>query len=201
MHPAVPFRVEDREVLLAFLREKPFAIICASVKGAPLIAQAPMIVREIDGEIALDFHLSRGNMLAPHIVQGFRAVILAAGNDAYISPDWYVRPDQVPTWNYVSVEAEGSIAPLNEAELIAQLDAISALEEGRLKPKAPWTRQKMAPGKFDAMLRGIVGGRMVVDRLQGTFKLSQNKADEDRSGAEVGLADHPIADLMRKARP
>jgi transcriptional regulator len=201
MHPAVPFRVEDREVLLAFLRERPFAIICASVKGAPLIAQAPMIVREIDGEIALDFHLSRGNMLAPHIVQGFRAVILAAGNDAYISPDWYVGPDQVPTWNYVSVEAEGSIAPLNEAELIAQLDAISALEEGRLKPKAPWTRQKMAPGKFDAMLRGIVGGRMVVDRLQGTFKLSQNKADEDRSGAEVGLADHPIADLMRKARP
>jgi len=201
MHPAVPFRVEDREVLLAFLRERPFAIICASVKGAPLIAQAPMIVREIDGEIALDFHLSRGNMLAPHIVQGFRAVILAAGNDAYISPDWYVSPDQVPTWNYVSVEAEGSIAPLNEAELIAQLDAISALEEGRLKPKAPWTRQKMAPGKFDAMLRGIVGGRMVVDRLQGTFKLSQNKADEDRSGAEVGLADHPIADLMRKARP
>ncbi len=201
MHPAVPFRVEDREVLLAFLRERPFAIICASVKGAPLIAQAPMIVREIDGEIALDFHVSRGNMLAPHIVQGFRALILAAGNDAYISPDWYVGPDQVPTWNYVSVEAEGSIAPLNEAELIAQLDAISALEEGRLKPKAPWTRQKMAPGKFDAMLRGIVGGRMVVDRLQGTFKLSQNKADEDRSGAEVGLADHPIADLMRKARP
>jgi len=201
MHPAVPFRVEDREVLLAFLRERPYAIICASVKGAPLIAQAPMIVREIDGEIALDFHLSRGNMLAPHIVLGFRAVILAAGNDAYISPDWYVGPDQVPTWNYVSVEAEGSIAPLNEAELIAQLDAISALEEGRLKPKAPWTRQKMAPGKFDAMLRGIVGGRMVVDRLQGTFKLSQNKADEDRSGAEVGLADHPIADLMRKARP
>ncbi len=201
MHPAVPFRVEDREVLLAFLRERPFAIICASVKGAPLIAQAPMIVREIDGEIALDFHVSRGNMLAPHIVQGFRALILAAGNDAYISPDWYVGPDQVPTWNYVSVEAEGSIAPLNEAELIAQLDAISALEEGRLKPKAPWTRQKMAPGKFDAMLRGIVGGRMVVDRLQGTFKLSQNKADEDRSGAEVGLGDHPIADLMRKARP
>ena len=201
MHPAVPFRVEDREVLLAFLRERPFAIICASVKGAPLIAQAPMIVREIDGEIALDFHVSRGNMLAPHIVQGFRALILAAGNDAYISPDWYVGPDQVPTWNYVSVVAEGSIAPLNEAELIAQLDAISALEEGRLKPKAPWTRQKMAPGKFDAMLRGIVCGRMVVDRLQGTFKLSQNKADEDRSGAEVGLADHPIADLMRKARP
>jgi transcriptional regulator len=201
MHPAVPFRVEDREVLLAFLRQRPFAIICASLKGAPVIAQAPVIVREIAGEIVLDFHLSRGNLLAPHIVQGFRAVILAAGDDAYISPDWYVSPDQVPTWNYVSVEAEGSIAPLNEAELIAQLDAISALEEGRLKPKAPWTRQKMAPGKFDAMLRGIVGGRMVVDRLQGTFKLSQNKADEDRSGAEVGLADHPIADLMRKARP
>ena len=201
MHPAAPFRVEDREVLLAFLRRRPFATICASVHGAPMIAQAPVIVREIGGEIALDFHLSRGNVLAPHVVQGFRAVILATGEDAYISPDWYKSRDQVPTWNYVSVEAEGSVAPLSEPELIAQLDALSALEEGRLKPKKPWTRSKMTPGKFEAMLRGIVGARMVVDRLQGTSKLSQNKADEDRLGAAAGLGGHPIADLMRKVRP
>ena len=86
-----------------------------------------------------------------------------------------------------------------QLDLIALLDALSALEEGRLKPKTPWTRSKMTPGKFDAMLRGIVGARMVVDRLQGTSKLSQNKADEDRLGAAAGLGGHPIADLMRKA--
>ena len=199
MHPAQSFRIEDRAVLLAFLRRRSFATICASVKGAPMIAQAPVVVRQIGEEIALDFHLSRGNLLAPHIVQGFRAVILAAGPDAYISPDWYANPDQVPTWNYVSVEAEGSVAPLSEAEMIAQIDALSALEEGRLKPKKPWTRSKMTAGKFDTMLRGIVGARLVVDRLEGTSKLSQNKPGNDRSGAAAGLGGHPIADLMRKA--
>jgi transcriptional regulator len=199
MHPDKHFRVEDRDLMLTFLRRHPFATICASVKGSPMIAQAPVVVREIGEEIALDFHLSRGSVLAPHIVQGFRAVILAAGEDAYISPDWYANADQVPTWNYVSVEAEGSVAALSRDELIAQADALSALEEGRLKPKKPWTRAKMTPGKFDAMLRGIVGARLVVDRLRGTFKLSQNKAEEDRAGAAAALGDHPIAALMRKA--
>ena len=99
MHPDRSFRIEDRAALLAFLRGRAFVTICAAVSGAPMIAQAPVVVRELGGELALDFHLSRGALLAPHIVQGFRAVALAAGPDAYISPDWYESADQVPTWN------------------------------------------------------------------------------------------------------
>jgi transcriptional regulator len=197
MHPAPVFRVEDRAVLLNFLRAHPFVTIAASVGGQPMVAQAPVVIRELDGEIALDFHLSRGNVLAPHLTQGFRAVVLASGLDAYVSPDWYESPDQVPTWNYQSVEAEGSVAILSEPELIALLDDLSAQEEARLAPKPPWTREKMSPGKFDGLLRGIIGGRLFVERLEGTFKLSQNKNDADRRGAAEGLGDHPIAALMR----
>lgn len=197
MHPARPFRVEDRETLLAFLREHPFVTLAASVGGRPMVAQAPVVVREMHDELVIDFHLSRGNILAPHLVQGFRAVMLATGEDAYVSPDWYESADQVPTWNYLSVEAEGSVAVLNEAELIAQLDSLSEQEEARLAPKPLWTRHKMAPGKFEAMLRGIIGGRLFVDRLEGTFKLSQNKGEADRLGAAKGLGKHPIAGLMR----
>jgi transcriptional regulator len=197
MHPAPAFRVEDRAVLLDFLRVHPFVTIAASVGGRPMVAQSPVVIRELDGEIALDFHLSRGNVLTPHLTQGFRAVVLATGLDAYISPDWYESADQVPTWNYQSLEAEGSVAPLNEAELIALLDDLSAQEEARLLPKKPWTRDKMKAGKFEALLRGIQGGRLFVERLEGTFKLSQNKTDADRLGAIKGLGDHPIAGLMR----
>lgn len=199
MHPAAAFRVEDRATLLAFLRENPFVTLCAAVRGSPLIAQAPVVVHEADGEVVLDFHLSRGSVLAPHLTQGFRAIALAAGPDAYISPDWYESADQVPTWNYLSVEAEGSVAPLSEEELVAQLDALSAQAEARLGPKPPWTRQKMSEGLFEAMLHGIVGARMMVDRLQGTWKLSQNKNDADRLGAAAGLGDHPLAGMMREA--
>ncbi|MET3666206.1 FMN-binding negative transcriptional regulator [Caulobacter sp. 1776] len=197
MHPAKAFRVEDRATLLDFIASHPFVILAASVGGRPFVAQAPVVIRDLDGEVALDFHLSRANALAPHLVQGFRAVALATGLDAYVSPDWYESADQVPTWNYLAVEAEGSIAPLNEAELIALLDDLSAREEARLLPKAPWTRDKMSDGRFEAMLRGIAGGRLFVERLEGTFKLSQNKSDADRLGAAEGLGDHPIAEMMR----
>ena len=182
--------------MLAFIRAHPFVTIAAAVQGRPIIAQAPAVAREIDGELVIDFHLSRANALAPVIVPGFRAVALATGPDAYVSPDWYVSADQVPTWNYLSVEAEGSVAPLDEAELITQLDDLSAREEARLLPKPPWTRHKMTPGRFEAMLRGIIGARLVVDRLEGTFKLSQNKSEAERAGVVAALGDHPIANLM-----
>lgn len=197
MHPGSRFWVEDRAVLLDFIRAHPFVTIAAAVGGRPFVAQSPVVVRDLDGQIALDFHLSRGNVLTPHLTQGFRAVVLATGLDAYISPDWFESADQVPTWNYQSVEAEGSVAPLNEEELIALLDDLSAQEEARLLPKTPWTRNKMKPGKFEALLRGIQGGRLFVERLEGTFKLSQNKTDADRLGAAKGLGEHPIAALMR----
>ena len=198
MHPAKPFHVEDRETLLAFVAAHPFVTIAAAVRGRPFVAQSPVVIRELDfGELALDFHLSRGNVLAPHIVQGFRAIALATGPDAYVSPDWYGGEDQVPTWNYLSVEAEGSVAPLNDEELIALLDDLSAQEEARLLPKPPWTRAKMNPAKFEALTRGIIGARLMVDRLEGTFKLSQNKGDADRAAVVAALDDHPIAGLMR----
>ncbi|WP_454714725.1 FMN-binding negative transcriptional regulator [Caulobacter segnis] len=197
MHPDSRFRVEDRAVLLDFIAAHPFVTFAASVGGRPFVAQSPVVIRDLDGEIALDFHLSRGNLLTPHLTQGFRAIALATGLDAYISPDWYESADQVPTWNYQSVEAEGSVAPLNDEELIALLDDLSAQEEARLLPKKPWTRGKMKAGKFENLLRGIQGGRLFVERLEGTFKLSQNKNDADRLGAAKGLGDHPIADLMR----
>jgi transcriptional regulator len=198
MHPAKPFHVDDCETLLGFLRAHPFVTIAAAVRGRPFVAQAPVVVRELDfGEVALDFHLSRGNVLAPHIVQGFRAVALATGPDAYVSPDWYVSEDQVPTWNYLSVEAEGSVAPLDDDELVTLLDDLSAQEEAHLLPKPPWTRHKMSPGRFEAMMRGIIGARLIVDRLEGTFKLSQNKGEADRAGVVSALGEHPIAGLIR----
>jgi transcriptional regulator len=161
-----------------------------------------VVVRELDfGEVALDFHLSRGNALAQYVVPGFRAVALAIGPDAYVSPDWYGSEDQVPTWNYVSAEAEGLVAPLSDAEFVALLDNLSAQEEARLSPKKPWTRDKMSPGRFEAMTRAIIGARLIVDRLQGTFKLSQNKGEADRAGVVAALGDHPIAGLMRGSFP
>lgn len=196
MHPAGAFRVEDEAALLAHIDRYPFMTFAASVEGRPLVAHAPVVVRRRDNGLALDFHLSRGSILTPHIANGFRAVAISLGPDAYVSPDWYVGADQVPTWNYLSVEAEGAVTPMDEAGLVQLLDDLSAQEEARLAPKRPWTRHKMASGKFEALLRGIWGASLAVERLEGTFKLSQNKNAADRAGVIAALGDHAIGRRM-----
>jgi transcriptional regulator len=197
MHPSPAFRVEDEAPLLAQLAARPFVTLAAVVDGRPVVAHAPVVVRWLPTGLALDFHLSRGNALAPALAAGFRAVAVSLGPEAYVSPDWYADKDQVPTWNYVTVEAEGPVAVLDDAGLVALLDALSVQEEARLLPKRPWTRAKMSPGKFDMMTRMIVGARLAVERLEGITKLSQNKDTADRAGVIAALGDHPIADLMR----
>ena len=196
MHPARAFHCDDPEVLLAQLARQPFATIAAAPEGRPLIAHTPVIARQLPSGLALDFHVSRGNALAPFVAEGFVAVAVSLGPDAYVSPDWYEAADQVPAWNYVSVEVEGPVAQLDDAGLFAILDDLSAQEEGRLLPKPPWTRRKMTPGRFEAIARAVVGCRLSVQRLEGTFKLSQNKSQADRDGVVRALGDHPMAAHM-----
>ena len=200
MHPASVFRETEAARLLAWVEAHPFMTLTAAPEGRPLLAHAPVVVRRLPEGLALDFHLARNNALVGALTAGFHGVLLQLGPDAYISPDWYGSADQVPTWNYVSIEIEGPVAVLNDAGLIAQLDALSAQEEGRLAPKPPWTRAKMTPGVFERMSRAIIGARMTVERLEGTLKLGQNKSEIDVEGAVSALGDHPLAGLMRLPR-
>lgn len=196
MHPAAAFRVEDEAVLLARLAAHSFVTLAAAPDGRPRVAHAPVVARRLAGGLALDFHLSRGNALAPFLAAGFRGVVVSLEAEAYVSPDWYESADQVPTWNYVTVEAEGPIVALDDAGLVTLLDDLSAQEEARLAPKPSWTRHKMSPGRFETMARAIVGARLSVERLEGVTKLSQNKSEADQAGVVAALGDHPIAKLM-----
>lgn len=197
MHHAPHFHVEDRAKLVAHLRAYPFVTLAAAPAEKPVLAQAPILVRELADGLAIDFHLARGNALSPSIASGFDAVLVSLAVDAYVSPNWYADTDQVPTWNYASVEAAGRVGPLDDAGLVALLDDLSEQEEVRAGVEPPWTRHKMSDGKFERMLRGIVGARLTVERLEGTYKLSQNKSDVDRDGVLAALGDHPIAGWMR----
>jgi transcriptional regulator len=197
MHPQPAFREVEPQALLAHLAQHPFATLAAAPNGSLLVAHAPLVIRRLGRGLALDFHLSRGNALAAAIAEGFRAVAVSLAAEAYVSPDWYVSADQVPSWNYISVEAEGPVAALDETGLETLLDDLSAQEEARLAPKPPWTRAKMSVGRFEAMTPAIVGARMTVERLEGTTKLSQNKDAADRAGVIAALADHPLARRIR----
>ena len=191
MHPNRAFAWEDREAMLAFIADIAFCTICMD---GPALAHAPVVVT---GSDRLRFHLSRGNRAAG--MEPRRAIVSCLGPDAYISPDWYGSPDQVPTWNYLAVEAEGPLRKLDEAELAQLLDDLSAAHEARLAPKPVWTRAKMSPGRFEAMLKAIIGFELRIELLRGTRKLGQTKKMDERVRAAAGVEpfNPAMAALMR----
>jgi transcriptional regulator len=200
MHPAPYFRETDPETLLARIRAWPLGLVCVNGETAPLAAHTPVLEAMERGVPRLRFHLSAHNPVSRRLESGAAALIVFTGPDAYISPDWYGPvPNQVPTWNYLSVEAEGAVAPTDAAKF---LDDVSDHFETLLLPKPPWTRAKMAPGSFEMMLRGIRAFELTPLRFEGITKLSQNKTSEAREGVIEGLSETAgglaIAQEMRK---
>lgn len=195
MHPNRAFDWQDREQMFAFVAEIGFCTICVD---GPFVLHVPVIVDPPD---RLRFHLARGNRAAPAL-DGAHAIVSCLGPDAYISPDWYGTPDQVGTWNYRAVELEGPLRRLDERALIGLLDDLSAVHEARLAPKPPWTRAKMTPGRFEAMLKAIIGFELTIEDLRGTNKLGQHKSEMERRGAADGVAPYApaLAALMRDAK-
>jgi transcriptional regulator len=196
MHPDHSFEWADPEAMVAFVQRVSFGTIFAAGPDGLFAVHAPVMA---DARDRLRFHISRSNRAAAAL-EGGRALLSCVGPDAYISPDWYGTPDQVPTWNYLAVEAEGPLRRMEEVELIVLLDDLSAEQETRLARKAPWTRDKMDPRRFDAMLRAIVGYEMTIEALRGTRKLGQNRKPGELEGAVAGLeaAGNPeMAALMR----
>lgn len=184
MHPAQPFRERDPERLAALVAEVGLALIVGVADGRPLVAHAPVL---LDGA-RLRFHLSRANPLAGALEAGGRALAVVTGPQAYVSPDWYGLADQVPTWNYLSAEIEGPVRRLDDTEAAGLLDDLSAAFEAKLAPKPPWTRAKMSPGRFEAMLGVITAFEMAVERLEGVRKLGQNKPADAQAALREALA-------------
>jgi transcriptional regulator len=196
MHPKSCFRWNDRAAMRALVEEVGLGMLFAMTPEGPRVAQLPVVW---DGDTLL-FHLARGNALTPHL-DGATAVFTVTGPHAYVSPDWYgLDAGQVPTWNYLAVELEGSVRTLDRDALVAQIDALATVEEARLAPKPAWTRAKMDAELFEGMLRGIAGFALTIEQWRGTRKLGQNKPAHARLAAADALAvrSPALAEAMRQ---
>lgn len=185
MHTNPAFRAADRDTNLAFARMRGFGVLSVNGADGPLISHVPFVLSE--GGTFADIHLTRSNPIARAGLPA-GAVIAVMGPDAYISPDWYQVPDQVPTWNYVAVHLRGRLVALDEGVMQGHVDELSAEHEGRLRPKAPWTSAKMAEGVMPRMMRMILPFRLEVAAVEGTWKLSQNKDADVQARTAVALA-------------
>src|SRR4029077_16740425 len=122
-----------------------------------------------DGTPCVAFHVARGNPLIG-LADGRASWLLAVtGADTYVSPDWYVSPDQVPTWLYQAVHLTGTVRKLSEEELVPHLAALSAKFENWLAPKAPWTSSKVTAGRMETLKKAIVGLVMKIEDIEGSF--------------------------------
>ncbi len=197
MNPSKLFHETDPLVLINRIKDHPLGLLVAVSKdGNPQVTHAPILIETRAKEIFISFHLARNNTICKTLLDSHKCLCIFTGPNAYISPDWYETPDQVPTWNYLSVECEGIVRELGINELIKQLDGLSKQSEQQLLPKPMWTRSKMKDGKFEALLRAIVGFEMKVDVLKGTTKISQNKPISMRKKIVKKLKNNPIVDAM-----
>jgi transcriptional regulator len=198
----------DRAASLAFAEARGFGTICAWDGKRPIASLLPFYLScADDGTPQAAFHVARHNPLV-NLADGTSSWLMAvSGADAYVSPDWYASPDQVPTWLYQAVHLTGPVRKQSDSELGPHLDALSAKFENWLAPKPPWTSSKMTAGRLDAMKKAIVGLVMTVEEIEGSFKLNQHKSDADYAGVAEALASQTDADAgqiarrMREVRP
>lgn len=198
MHANPSFRPPADFDAVGAIAEIGFARIFLTTPEGPRVAHAPVLR---DGPDRLRFHLANRNALTPYL-DGATALVLAEGPNGYVSANWYadVR-GAVPTWNYVAIEAEGRVSALDRAALVDLVDALAAKLEPRVGED--WTRAKMEPARFEAMLGAITAFELTVTSTRVTRKLSQNQSEPvaqalaDRMAAQ---GDAATASAMRRAR-
>lgn len=177
--------------MLATMRAARLANFVTATHGGPLVTPLPLYIDEHEGEYGVIYgHLAKANSQwrVPLIGEG---LAIFMGADAYVTPAWYATKQEtgkvVPTWNYVTVHAQGPVEFFEDADRL--LEAVTRLTKLHEQPRsAPWAVSD-APADFIAgQLKGIVGLRMPIVRLEGKRKMSQNRNEADRLGVATGLA-------------
>ncbi|WP_158794368.1 FMN-binding negative transcriptional regulator [Granulicella sp. L60] len=185
---------EDRlPVLHKLMEDQPFASLITVGSLGLFASHIPMVVEREGGPLGrLKGHLSRANGQWKDISASVEALAIFSGPQHYITPSWYPEKQEtgrvVPTWNYAVVHAYGYMRVIEDGEwLMAHLESLTNIHEA--DSAVPW-KVSDAPASYVASLvKGIVGLEMVIERIEGKWKASQNRSEEDRVGVARGLAE------------
>jgi len=193
------FRIDDRDTLESFVAAHAFGTLVSTGSAGVSVSHLPFLPeRGEDGRLRLLGHMARANAHWQELEAAGEVLVIFEGPHAYVSPGWYAQHPSVPTWNYSVVHARGTARLLPAEKLPPLLDRLSrAYEDGRSEP---WRMQAL-PAEFSAsMLGAIVGFEVAVERLEGKFKLSQNRRREDSDRVAAALeaqGQEELASLMR----
>ena len=203
-----PHHREDRlAVQHALIRAHPLGMLVTMTPAGIVANPLPFLLEAERGRFGvLMAHLARANPQWRDFAPEVEALVIFQGPESYITPSWYETKRQtgkvVPTWNYAIVQAYGRMAAIEDRDwLAAQIEALTRRHEA--ERAQPWAVSD-APRPFvEAQIKGIVGIEIEITRIEGKWKVSQNRPEADRRGVVEGLlerdraSDHAMAGLVR----
>ena len=191
MYQPPHFREDRLEVQHALIEARPFGLLVTSGRTGLLANPIPFVLDPSASPLGtLKAHLSRANAQWRDFDPDQEALVVFQGPEAYITPSWYEAKREhgkvVPTWNYAMVQAYGRMRIMDDPDwLLRQISAMTARQESaRLEPWAVGD----APASFvAAQIKSIVGIEIEISRIEGKWKVSQNRSEADRRGVAEGL--------------
>jgi transcriptional regulator len=192
------FRAADPAALYELIERHGFGTLVTVLDGAPFATHLPFVLDR--GRGVLLGHVARANPHWRAFDGSAEALVIFQGPHAYVSPSWYTTAPAVPTWNYAAVHVYGVPRRLDEPALLDLLGRlVEQYESGRPRP---WTMD-LPPDYREKMLRAIVGFEVPMTRVEGKFKLNQNRSAEDRAGViralqAGGAEEQALAELMAR---
>ena len=186
------FHITDSAVLQDLIRQHPLGCLVAQTADGLDANHLPFeLLQDEDGQLRLLAHVARANPLWQQLSSGNAVLVIFKAQDGYISPNWYPSKhethEQVPTWNYQVVHAHGTIQIRDDEKFVrGVVGRLTRTHEGRASDLpgntfTPWKMSDAAAPYLQKMLGAIVGLEISVQRLEGKFKLSQNKQPADRA--------------------
>lgn len=190
------FREDDLATLEDVIRAYPFATVVSQLDGRLVASHVPLTLDPTQGgEYGTVYgHLARGNAQWQSFDGTQEVLVMFQGPHAYVSASWYEAPAMaVPTWNYAVVHAYGVARPVEHATLFDHLTHLAQTLEA--SSERPWSFERSDP-RIEQLARGIVGFAVPITRLEGKFKLSQNRSQQD----QARVIDHLRASIDTTAR-
>lgn len=191
------FAVTEPEVLFDLMRRFSFATLVSIHEGKPFATHLPFVV--YPERNLLVSHLARANPQWTSFATKEEVLVIFQGDHSFISPTWYNKHPSVPTWNYMTVHAYGRVQIIEEPAAVKTL-----LHDLVLQYEQQWKMEELPESYLHGMMKGIVAFQIEMTRLEGKFKLSQNRsrADRERVVAALGQSPNPsdqaIAAQMQK---
>ena len=200
------FTEKRPEVLLEHIERYDFGLLVTHGAEGLVASHIPFLIERDGEQLHLQGHLARPNPQVSDLARGGEVLAIFHGPHAYISPNWYATGPSVPTWNYVDVHAYGTVQLVEDDKWLRRFLVRLSERHEACNPVA-WRMQDLPEAYVGTMLKGIIRFEIAVTRLEGKYKLSQNRPAADRPGVIAALESqtdpesHAVARLMRDREP